>query len=121
MYPPAPGLFSMTTDWPSASPSSWVTWRDRVSVAPPGGNAITRRIGRSGYNEGVCACAKAAAPNTAHATKPHRDRHRSERLGELMSVSQPKGAVQCSPRLFSCKQQEKNRGSKRHARKINGK
>ena len=38
-----------------------------------------------------------------------------------MSVSQPKGAVQCSPRLFSCKQQEKNRGSKRHARKINGK
>src|SRR5262249_14490148 len=27
----------------------------------------------------------------------------------------------CSPRLLSCKQQEKNRGSKRNAKKINGK
>src|SRR5205807_6661984 len=54
----------------------WVTWRARVSVAPPGGNATTRRMGRSGYDDGACACAKAAAPSKAHAAKPHRKRLR---------------------------------------------
>jgi hypothetical protein len=30
-------------------------------------------------------------------------------------------AEECGPCLFSCKQQEKNRGGERNARKINGK
>src|SRR6266849_2031542 len=62
----------MTTDWPNASPNSCVIWRFRVSVAPPGGNATTRRIGRSGNDCGFCACASPGAPNRTHAIEHHR-------------------------------------------------
>ncbi len=72
MEPPAPGLFSITTDWPSASPSTCVIWRASVSVAPPGGNATTSRIGRSGYDEG--AWASAGALSMASAIEHHRTR-----------------------------------------------
>src|SRR5262249_15293236 len=56
-----------------------VTWRVSVSVAPPGGNATTSRIGRSGYEEGLCACAEAAAPSNAHTKKQQRKRLRTAR------------------------------------------
>ena len=45
MAPPAPGLLSTTTCWPSATDSFWATWRPMMSVAPPAGKGITRRMG----------------------------------------------------------------------------
>src|SRR5262245_10890379 len=53
---------------------------------------------------------------------PHEREPRSpsqRRLCQFKSVSRPKG-VQSTP-VFSCKQQKKNRGSKRNAKTINGK
>src|SRR5215471_8677653 len=70
----------MTTDWPSASPNSCVIWRANVSVAPPGGNATTSRIGRSGQEEGLCACAEIAVASTAATIDHQRKRLRMIRL-----------------------------------------
>lgn len=43
--PPAPGRFSTTTLWPSASPMPLPTWRATISVMPPAPNGTTSRIG----------------------------------------------------------------------------
>jgi hypothetical protein len=44
----APGLFSITTGWPSRSASHGATIRDTMSAPPPGGNPTTQRKGRAG-------------------------------------------------------------------------
>jgi hypothetical protein len=62
----APGRFSTTTVWPSASLRSWEICRAKVSVAPPGTKATIRRTGRSGK---VCACAGMLAAASTHAIK----------------------------------------------------
>src|SRR4249920_2054292 len=41
MFPPAPGLFSTTTDWPHASVSRCAIRRPVISSEPPGGNGTT--------------------------------------------------------------------------------
>ena len=56
MLPPAPGRLSTTTLWPQASVRCFATSRARMSVAPPGGNGTTSRIGLVGY-AGACAIA----------------------------------------------------------------
>jgi hypothetical protein len=48
MMPPAPGRFSTTTGWPSASESFGATRRAGVSVAPPGENGTISRMVRFG-------------------------------------------------------------------------
>src|SRR5688572_23632589 len=56
----APPRLSMTSGWPSTFSTSFAMTRAFASVAPPGGNGTTRRIGRVGQvcpepAEGVCA------------------------------------------------------------------
>src|SRR5262245_45992141 len=48
MVPPAPGLFSTSTGWPSRAESSLDTVRAITSVALPGVKATTRWTGLSG-------------------------------------------------------------------------
>ena len=48
MLPPAPGLFSTTTDWPHASESFCAMSRPAMSSDPPGGNGTTMRTGLVG-------------------------------------------------------------------------
>src|ERR1700681_4260338 len=48
MLPPAPGLFSTTTDWPQTSCSRLLTRRAVISVEPPGVNGTTTRTGLDG-------------------------------------------------------------------------
>jgi hypothetical protein len=50
----APGLFSMTTGWPSRSASHAAMMRATMSPLPPGGNPTTHRSGCEGQ---VCALA----------------------------------------------------------------
>ena len=45
MLPPAPGLFSITTDWPQTSCRRLPTSRAVISVEPPGVNGTTIRTG----------------------------------------------------------------------------
>ncbi|MNT32643.1 hypothetical protein D3C72_1685370 [compost metagenome] len=59
MVDPAPGLFSMTMGWPSRSASAGAIRRAAMSLAPPGGNVTTRRIGRSGQAEARAARGRA--------------------------------------------------------------
>ena len=59
MAPPAPGLLSTTTCWPSATDSFWATWRPMMSVAPPAGKGMTRRMGLAAGQ--ACAQAPEAA------------------------------------------------------------
>src|SRR5262245_47625872 len=53
---PAPGRFSTITCWPRVFDISAAVTREKVSVAPPGANATTRRTGFAGN-----ACAHAPA------------------------------------------------------------
>ena len=46
--PPAPGLFSMMTGWPSRSDKNWPMMRATTSLGPPAGNEMTHLIGRVG-------------------------------------------------------------------------
>jgi hypothetical protein len=48
MLPAAPPRLSMTTCWPSASPSLGLTMRDSTSAPPPGGHGTMKRIGLLG-------------------------------------------------------------------------
>src|SRR3954465_9135462 len=67
MEPPAPGLFSITTGWPSACESLSQTTRVITSVGPPAGNGTTIFTGRAGYD---CACASTlAAPRRMQAIR----------------------------------------------------
>src|SRR3982074_3029544 len=50
MWPPAPGLFSTTTDWPQTSCRRLPTRRAVVSVEPPGVNGTTTRTGLAGQS-----------------------------------------------------------------------
>src|SRR5215204_1878615 len=64
MVPPAPGLFSMITGWPSLADSSLDIDRAITSVALPGVKAMTMCTGLSGQ---VCAWAAGAASARARA------------------------------------------------------
>ena len=46
--PPAPGLFSTTTDVPNFSPNFCDKVRAKISVAPPAGKGTTKRMGLVG-------------------------------------------------------------------------
>src|SRR5688572_12665446 len=48
MIPPAPPRLSITTLWPSRSPSCWPMARPTTSLLPPGGNGMIRRTGFDG-------------------------------------------------------------------------
>ena len=50
MLPPAPGLFSTTTDWPQTSCRRLETRRAVMSVEPPGVNGTTTRTGFAGQS-----------------------------------------------------------------------
>ncbi|MOA26632.1 hypothetical protein D3C78_1474400 [compost metagenome] len=62
--PPAPGLFSITTAWPSVSPIFWATTRAVTSATPPAPNGTTMRTGLVGKF-----CAKASGVSSAEATR----------------------------------------------------
>jgi hypothetical protein len=70
MLPPAPGLFSITTDWPHTSCRRLPTRRAVMSVEPPGGNGTTMRTDLCGHSApaaraeriGGAAMAAAASP-----------------------------------------------------------
>src|SRR5688572_4434029 len=59
MVPPAPGLFSTTTGWPSASDRPGATRRAVMSTFPPGAKGTMMRIGFAGK---ACAAASVARP-----------------------------------------------------------
>src|ERR1700686_577216 len=50
ILPPAPGLFSTTTDWPQTSCRRLETSRAVISVEPPGVNGTTTRTGLVGQS-----------------------------------------------------------------------
>ena len=60
--PPAPGLFSTMTGWPSASDSLGAMMRATMSMPPPGGKPMTMRTGLVGN---ACACALTARGNSS--------------------------------------------------------
>src|SRR3954447_22045917 len=70
MLPPAPGLFSTTTDWPQTSCRRLLMRRAVMSVEPPGVNGTTTRTGFTGQsapaardgNTGGAAIAAAVRP-----------------------------------------------------------
>src|SRR5262245_54263382 len=67
MLPPAPPRLSTTTCWPQDSVILCATRRAMVSVAAPGANGTTMRIGRVGYCASA-ACAAAPGRNSAAAS-----------------------------------------------------
>src|SRR6202163_149316 len=62
MLPPAPGLFSTTTDWPQTSCRRLLSRRAVISVEPPGVNGTTTRTDLTGQS-----AAKARDETTAGA------------------------------------------------------
>src|SRR5688572_17114688 len=65
IVPVAPPRFSITTDWPHASPSFCPTMRAWMSSGPPGANGTIMRTGLAGE---VWAAAGAAAMTAARAS-----------------------------------------------------
>src|SRR5256885_1098370 len=73
MLPPAPGLLSTTTDWPSTWDMVGVMARASTSAAPPGAKFTTRRTGRSGHlSPAFCASAGTEAVAPSRASRPRR-------------------------------------------------
>jgi hypothetical protein len=72
--PPAPGLFSTTTGWPSVRAMCSPTARAVMSAAPPGALGTTMRTGLAGKP-----CAHAGARGAAAARME--DRIRRRRIG----------------------------------------
>src|SRR6266581_3845779 len=70
MLPPAPGTFSISIGWPSASPAPSATMRATTSEEPPGPKGTTNLSGLLGN---VCACAIAAK------ARPSTSRHDRKR------------------------------------------
>src|SRR6476620_11229015 len=63
--PPAPGLFSTMTGWPSAAVSFSPMVRARMSVVPPGANGTTHLMGLPGQD---CAPATVVPAHSASAS-----------------------------------------------------
>src|SRR6188472_1910240 len=78
MLPPAPGLFSTTTDWFHASWSFCASWRATTSVVPPAANGTTILTGFEGH-----ACAAASAGTSARTAAAARRLHRYMLIGLL--------------------------------------
>src|SRR5438094_2316919 len=99
MLPPAPGLFSTTTGWPSACCSLAAMRRAERSTGPPGAYGTTRWTGRDGQS---CGKAKVLAQSASAALRVraaalaffdehlfalladrrHRDDHQQNRRGD---------------------------------------
>ena len=61
MVPPAPGLLSTITGWPSDLANGSAMVRATMSLAPPAAKVTTMRTGFSGH----AACATAASDHSA--------------------------------------------------------
>src|SRR3954467_12800336 len=70
MLLPPPGLFSITTGWPSFSCSHCAVSRASTSVVPPGGYGTTQCTARFGY----CASTAGAAAKSASSASVRRHR-----------------------------------------------
>src|SRR6185295_19342156 len=74
MMAPAPGLFSMTTGWPSRLLTASAAARAMRSLAPPGPNGTTQRIGWSGQSARTAPALQRAIAIMAGATSVARKR-----------------------------------------------
>src|SRR5512143_2468623 len=83
MLPPAPGRLSTMTCCPHASVSFCPTSRARMSVAPPGGNGTTIRIGLVGY-AGACAPAGGTIADRAASRASSETRSFMSSLGSVV-------------------------------------
>src|SRR5262245_41272367 len=83
MVPAAPPWFSTTTGTPSRALSPSARTRATPSLAPPGGNDTTRRIGRSG---------KAAKAELAHVSIAHAKARRSAAMDVQNLIALSPGA-----------------------------
>src|SRR5882757_1861862 len=82
MLPPAPGLFSITTDWPQTSCRRLPTRRAVVSVEPPGVNGTTTRNGLAGQSAPAACDARMEGATIAAAARPTKRRRLS--IGALL-------------------------------------
>src|SRR5260221_6701315 len=74
MLPPAPGLFSTTTDWPQTCCRRLPTRRAVISVEPPGANGTTTRTGLVGQATARARDERMDGAATAAAAKPTKRR-----------------------------------------------
>jgi len=79
MVPPAPGLFSTTTGWPSVRDSSVPTAREIMSAVLPAASGTSKRIGRAGQ-----LCAMAEPVHKAASAIASRALRRAVIMGELL-------------------------------------
>src|SRR5712675_1209937 len=82
MLPPAPGLFSITTDWPQTSCRRLPTRRAVVSVEPPGGNGTTTRTVLAGQSTPAARDERTEGADMAAAVRPTKRRRFS--MGALL-------------------------------------
>src|SRR6266702_7391976 len=74
MLPPAPGLFSITTDWPQTSCRRLPIRRAVMSVEPPGGNGTTMRTDRCGQSAPAARDGRMGGAAMAAAARPTKRR-----------------------------------------------
>src|SRR5882757_9908005 len=84
MLPPAPGLFSITTDWPHTSCKRLPIRRAVVSVESPGVNGTTMRTGLTGHSTPAARLERMGGAAMAAAARPTKRRRFS--IGALPSV-----------------------------------
>src|SRR5712692_1933151 len=83
MLPPAPGLFSTTTDWPQTSCRRLETRRAVISVEPPGVNGTTTRTGLTGQSAPCAREDRTDGAAKADAARPMKRRRFS--MGALLA------------------------------------
>src|SRR5271154_5578322 len=86
MLPPAPGLFSTTTDWPQTSCRRLLTRRAVISVEPPGVNGTTTRTGLAGQSAARAGHERIGGAAKADAARPTKSRRLS--MGALLKAKE---------------------------------
>src|SRR5437868_11317829 len=90
ILPPAPGLFSTTTDWPHTSCRRLEMSRAVMSVEPPGVNGTTTRTGFTGQSTPAALATDGAASMAAVAPRKRR----------RFSMDPPPAAIARWPRVL---------------------
>src|SRR5258708_36010574 len=99
MSPPAPGLFSITTDWPQTSCRRLPTRRAVVSVEPPGANGTTMRTVFAGQSAAEARDTTMDGAATAAAARPTKRRRFSMALPPEVTARVVMFFAECGDRL----------------------
>src|SRR3954467_11611910 len=101
MVPPAPVRLSTTTCCPSASPRCCATSRPELSMVPPAGYGMMKRIGRWGYGASAANADAVIARSDSDVATPWRTENAADAPWLLRRTARRNDSMPTSARLIT--------------------